>query len=135
MSASTLITVAPRDRAYRSLKGLERTGATSRVLNLAAICARNAERGGERLAPFFDAGVLGGALIIKHRIRPGEESLFARPRYTATKVVVPFERTDLALGGRSKSAHLASEAPANPASANIGRPGGGAARAVRPCRR
>jgi hypothetical protein len=99
--ASTLMTVAPRDRAYRSLKGLERTGATSRVLNLAAICARNAERGTDRLAPFFEAGVLGGALIIKHRLRRDEHGLFARPRYTATKVVVPFERTDLALGGRS----------------------------------
>jgi hypothetical protein len=92
--------VAPRDRAYRSLKGLERTGATSRVLNFAAISARQAERG-ERLAPFFHASVLGGALIVKHRLRPEEQASFARPRYTATKVVVPFERTDLALGGRS----------------------------------
>lgn len=95
------MTVAGRDRAFRSLKGLERTGATSRVLNLAAIGARAAERGGERPPPFFQASVLGGALIIKHRLRPDELKAFARPRYTATKVVVPFERTDLALGGRS----------------------------------
>jgi hypothetical protein len=94
------MTVAGRDRAFRSLKGLERTGATSRVLNLAAIGARAAERG-ERLPSFFQAGVLGGALIIKHRLRPDELGAFARPRYTGTKVVVPFERTDLSLGGRS----------------------------------
>jgi hypothetical protein len=93
--------VAPRDRAYRSLKGLERTGATSRVLNFAAIVARQAERAAEPLAPFFQAGVLRGALIIKHRLRADEHGLFARPRHTGTKVVVPFERTDLSLGGRS----------------------------------
>lgn len=93
--------VAQRDRAFRSLKGLERTGATSRVLNFAAISARNAERGNERLAPFFTAGVLGGALVVKHRLRAEEHGAFARPRYTATKLIIPFERTDLSLGGRS----------------------------------
>jgi hypothetical protein len=95
------MTIAQRDRAFRSLRGLERTGATSRVLNFAAISARNAERGGEPVAPFFQTGVLGGALIIKHRLRPDEAAVFARPRFNATKVVVPFERTDLSLGGRS----------------------------------
>ena len=93
--------VAQRDRASRSLKGLERTGSTSRVLNLAAIAARQAERGLERPAPFFEASVLGGALVLKHRLRPDELSAFQNPRYTATKIVIPFERTDLTLGGRS----------------------------------
>ncbi|CAN7389334.1 hypothetical protein LJR219_002378 [Phenylobacterium sp. LjRoot219] len=95
------MTVATRDRAFRSLKGLERTGATSRVLNLAAIAARHAERGGERMAPLFTAGVLGGAVIIKHRLRPDELSQLRRSRRTATKLVIPFERTDLSLGGRA----------------------------------
>jgi hypothetical protein len=95
------MTVAQRDRAFRSLKGLERTGATSRVLNFAAISARNAERGRDRLSPFFTASVLGGSLVIKHRLRSDELSVFARPRYTATKLVIPFERTDLSLGGRA----------------------------------
>lgn len=95
------MTVASRDRAFRSLKGLERTGATSRVLNLAAIVARHDARGGERLPPLFTAGVLGGALLIKHRLRADETELFRRGRRTATKVVVPFERSDLSLGGRS----------------------------------
>jgi hypothetical protein len=94
------MTAAPRDRAYRSLKGLERTGATSRVLNFAAITVRHDERG-EALPPFFEAAVLRGAVIVKHRLRADEHGVFPRPRYTATKVVVPFERTDLSLGGRS----------------------------------
>jgi hypothetical protein len=93
--------VAPRDRAYRSLKGLELTGATSRVLNLAAITTRHAEQGGNALPPFFQAGALRGAMIIKHRLRDHEHGVFARPRYSATKVVIPFERTDLSLGGRA----------------------------------
>ena len=93
--------VAPRDRAFRSLKGLERTGATSRVLNLAAIVARHAERCGERPPPLFSSSVLGGALIIKHRLQPHEAGLFRRHRSTATKLVIPLERTDLSLGGRS----------------------------------
>jgi hypothetical protein len=95
------MTVAQRDRAFRSLKGLEQTGSTSRVLNFAAITARHAERGAEPLPPFFTSGVLGGALIIKHRLRSNELGIFSRPRYSATKLVIPFERTDLSLGGRA----------------------------------
>ncbi|CAN7288593.1 hypothetical protein LJR225_001496 [Phenylobacterium sp. LjRoot225] len=95
------MTVAQRDRAFRSLKGLERTGSTSRVLNFAAITSRHAERGGGKLAPLFKARVLGGAVIVKHRLRPHEQGVFGKPRYTATKLVIPFERTDLSLGGRS----------------------------------
>lgn len=93
------MTLAQRDRAFRSLKGLERTGATSRVLNLAALRARHADKA-ERPPAFFAAGALGGALIVKHRLRPGEEQVFNRPRYLATKLIIPFERTDLSLGGR-----------------------------------
>jgi len=94
------MTVAQRDRAFRSLRGLERTGATSRVLNFAAITARQAERGIKNLPPVFKAGVLGGAVVVKHRLAPAEQGIFSKPRYTATKVVIPFERTDLGLGGR-----------------------------------
>lgn len=94
------MTLAQRDRSFRSLKGLEKTGATSRVLNLAALSVRQAERRETPPEPFFTAAALRGALIIKHRLRPGEEQVFSRPRYTATKLVIPFERTDLSLGGR-----------------------------------
>jgi hypothetical protein len=100
-SRAKIMTVAARDRAFRSLKGLERTGSTSRVLNFAAIASRHAERGAAKLPPIFKAGVLGGAVLVKHRVRPDEQSVFVKPRYTATKLVIPFERTDLALGGRA----------------------------------
>jgi len=89
------------DRSYRSLSGLERTASTSRVLNLAAVTSHHANDPEYQTAPFFSAAALNGAVIIKHRLRADEQYVFERMRRIATKVVIPFERTDLSLGGRS----------------------------------
>ncbi|HKP77886.1 MAG TPA: hypothetical protein VJU34_02040 [Phenylobacterium sp.] len=89
------------DRTYRSLRGLERTASTSLVLNLAALSARNAGNPEHEKAPFFLAPSLNGAVIVRHRLREQERESFDRVRYTATKLIIPFERSDLALGGRS----------------------------------
>lgn len=89
------------DRTYRSLRGLEKTASTSRVLNLAALSARNANNPEHEKKPFFVAPTLNGAVILRHRLRDQEREAFDRPRYTATKLIIPFERSDLALGGRS----------------------------------
>ena len=89
------------DRTYRSLRGLERTASTSRVLNLAALSARNAGNPDHEKAPFFVASSLNGAVIVRHRLRDQERESFDRVRYTATKLIIPFERSDLGLGGRS----------------------------------
>lgn len=89
------------DRTYRSLRGLERTASTSRVLNLAALSARNANNPDHEKAPFFVASSLNGAVIVRHRLRDQEREAFDRVRYTATKLIIPFERSDLGLGGRS----------------------------------
>ncbi|HET9160468.1 MAG TPA: hypothetical protein VFN88_07630 [Caulobacteraceae bacterium] len=91
----------PLDRTCRSLRGLEKTAATSRVLNLGAIGARHADSPEHRANPFFKARALNSAVIIKHRLRPDERRDFAGHGGTATKLLLPFERTDLALGGRS----------------------------------
>jgi hypothetical protein len=86
------------ERIYRSLRGLEKTASTSRVLNLAVLSVRNAERND---TPMFTSAVLNGAVILKHRLRTDEIDLFdTRPR-TATKLIVPFDRADLSLGGRA----------------------------------
>src|SRR5206468_12170637 len=51
--------------------------------------------------PFFTAPALNAAVILKHRLRANEmETVFTGNR-TATKLIVPFERSDLGLGGRS----------------------------------
>jgi hypothetical protein len=89
------------DRTYRSLRGLEKTASTSRVLNLAALAARNAGNPEHERRPFFAAATLNGAVIVRHRLRESEREAFDRLRYTATKLIIPFERSDLGLGGRS----------------------------------
>jgi hypothetical protein len=89
------------DRTYRSLRGLEKTASTSRVLNLAALAARNAGNPDHEKKPFFAAQSLNGAVIVRHRLRESEREAFDRVRYTATKLIIPFERSDLGLGGRS----------------------------------
>jgi hypothetical protein len=89
------------DRSYRSLSGLERTASTSRVLNLAAVASQNAGDPDYESSPFFKAATLNGAVIIKHRLRVDEQDIFDQRRRITTKVIIPFERTDLSLGGRS----------------------------------
>ena len=89
------------ERIYRSLRGLEKTASTSRVLNLAVLSVRNAGNAEHHDAPMFTSPVLNGAVILKHRLRADEIDLFdTRPR-TATKLIVPFDRADLSLGGRA----------------------------------
>src|SRR6185437_1726786 len=97
------VAVAARtqDRSFRSLSGLERTASTSRVLNLAAVATQNAGDVDYESSPFFKAASLNGAVIIKHRLRADEQHVFERAKRTSTKVIIPFERTDLSLGGRS----------------------------------
>ncbi len=90
-----------QDRSFRSLSGLERTASTSRVLNLAAVASQNAGDPEYEAAPFFKAASLNGAVIIKHRLRADEQFIFDTSKKIATKVIIPFERTDLSLGGRS----------------------------------
>jgi hypothetical protein len=89
------------DRSFRSLSGLEKTASTSRVLNLAAVASQNAGDPEYETSPFFKAATLNGAVIIKHRLRADEQYIFDAARRTTTKVIIPFERTDLGLGGRS----------------------------------
>ena len=91
----------PQDRSFRSLSGLEKTASTSRVLNLAAVASLNVGDPEYDSAPFFKAAVLNGAVIIKHRLRADEQYVFETARRISTKVIIPFERTDLGLGGRS----------------------------------
>ncbi len=89
------------ERIYRSLRGLEKTASTSRVLNLAAISVKFADDPEHMKAPLFTSSVLNAAVIIKHRLRMDEVDSFDDIIRTATKVIVPFDRTNLALGGRS----------------------------------
>ena len=89
------------DRTFRSLRGLEKTASTSRVLNLAALAVRNVDVAEHQTQPFFIASSLNSAVIVRHRLRGREMESFDRHRFSATKLIVPFSRSDLGLGGRS----------------------------------
>ena len=88
------------DRSVRSLVGLS-GASSSRVLNLGAIAFAQADNPKHRAAPFFDSPILNSSIILKHRLRSDEMDLFMPRRTIATKVIFPFEKTDLRSGGRS----------------------------------
>ncbi len=92
---------AQSDRNTRSLVALEKTASTSRVLNLLAVENAHANSPEWAEAPFFKNRVLNSAIVIKHRLRSDDQYLFGDFRASATKILIPFERTDLTLGGRS----------------------------------
>jgi hypothetical protein len=89
------------DRVGRTLLALERTASTSRVLNLLAIQAESGDHPDHAAAPMFQNKVLNSALILKHRVRSDDLFMFEDVKPTATKVIIPFERSDLGLGGKS----------------------------------
>ena len=86
---------------YRSMRALERTASTSRVLNLAALAVKHADNPDHLAKPLFLAPALNAAVILKHRLRSFEMGVVSTRHRTATKLIVPFERSDLSLGGRS----------------------------------
>lgn len=89
------------DRTTRSLTALQRTASTSRVLNLLAIANKHVRKPEWAEQPLFGNRVLNASMILKHRLRLDESYLFDDYRTSATKVIIPFERSDLGLGGRS----------------------------------
>lgn len=88
------------DRSVRFLAAL-RGASTSRVLNLHCIAEANEQNPQYREKPFFVSPVINRSFLLKHRTRADEAYLFAGSRPTATKIIVPFDTTDLKSGGRS----------------------------------
>ena len=88
------------DRSVRSLSGLG-TASSSRVLNLAAIAVAQSDNPQHLAAPFFESQIMNSAILLKHRLRADETYLFAENRAVATKIIIPFEKSDLKVGGRS----------------------------------
>ncbi len=92
----------PRQRAgreVRDLAALQKSGSSSRVLNLARLEGSLEPDYAER--PFFLNRTLNGAILVKHRVRFDERFVFDRLVTNATKIIVPFSSSDLSLGGRS----------------------------------
>ena len=92
---------ASSDRSIRNLGALQKTASTSRVLNLLAVGAEHRADPEYLSQPFFKNTILNESLILKHRLRADERFVFNDQRQIATKVIIPFERSDLRMGGRS----------------------------------
>lgn len=88
-------------QAHRSLAALDKSGSTSRVLNLAAIARTAADDPDYAKAPMFLSPTLNTSLVVKHRLRANEEHLAGNAGKIVTKLIVPFSRKDLSLGGQS----------------------------------
>lgn len=90
-----------RSNSDRTLVKLEKSGSTARVLNLLSVHRRQTANPSLELKPMFQNSSLNHAIVLKHRLRPHEQELFAEARSTATKIIVPIDRTDLRAGGQS----------------------------------
>ncbi|WP_183253941.1 hypothetical protein [Brevundimonas basaltis] len=88
------------DRAIRNLAHLRRTASTARVLNLHMVYEDHGFDPDWMASPLFHTSTLNRALIIKHRLRRNELDAFRPRRQVATKIVIPFDSTDLKSGGR-----------------------------------
>lgn len=92
---------ASTDRSVRNLGALQRTASTSRVLNLVAIANSHKGEPEYHTKPFFTTPILNECIVLKHRIRADERFVFDDERQNSTKIILPFERGDLRMGGRS----------------------------------
>jgi hypothetical protein len=86
---------------FASLEALSNGASSTRLLNLAAVATRHSAKPEYHARPFFETPMLNTALVLKHTPRTHEWAVFDRPPNIATKVVVPFDRNNLAIGGRS----------------------------------
>jgi hypothetical protein len=88
------------DRSVRSLVYLQANASTARTVNLVSVWKKH--RGSEGFAanPFFVSQALNRSILVKHRLRQNERDLLPG-RTSATKVILPIDVTNLAVGARS----------------------------------
>jgi hypothetical protein len=85
----------------RSLEALATSASTSRVLNLNLVEQRYGDQPEHSANPFFRDTVLNRSILIKHRLRSDEKYMFQSGKSVVTKIVFPFDKTDLGFGGQS----------------------------------
>lgn len=85
----------------RDLSLIRASGSTARVLNLALVFERYGETEDYLKKPLFRNPRLNRSLIVKHVVRQNERELFARPTTVTTKIILPYDVTQLELGGTS----------------------------------
>lgn len=88
------------DRTVRLLTSLD-GASTSRVLNLHRIATDNSDNFEYQKNPLFLSPLVNRSFLLKHRLRADENYLFSQSRSVATKIIIPFDFSDLRAGGRS----------------------------------
>ncbi len=88
-------------RSHRDLAALSNTASTSRVLNLSLLNERHGDEDEHRANPLFRSRKLNTSIVIKHRLRANERASAASKRLNATKIVLPFDPTNLRIGGHA----------------------------------
>ncbi len=76
---------------------------TARVINLHHIALKNAHNPEHWEKPLFVCPAINSAFLFKHRLKSDEKYLFISARAVVTKLVIPFDRMDLAAGGQAIS--------------------------------
>lgn len=89
------------DKTIRSLSALAESGSSHRVLNLVRVHKIFKDNIDFKKSPLFKHPALDKSIILKHRLRAHEMDLFARPRVTATKILIPLDHNDLRAGAWS----------------------------------
>jgi len=98
-------TAATKFKVKNSLANLNRSSSTDRVLNLSAVYREHRETATYGQAPLFLNPRLNKSIFLKHTLRMHERADAVDNRMTATKVILPIDPTDLALGGFSCFLH------------------------------
>jgi hypothetical protein len=89
-----------RERGVLSLSALA-GASTARVLNLHHIGSENAHNPQHWEKPLFVCPAINNAFLFKHGLKADEKYLFISSRAVVTKLVIPFDRNDLLVGGQA----------------------------------
>jgi hypothetical protein len=89
------------ERTIRNLANLQANASTARAFNLIAAWEKSGLQDEYRTRPFFTNPALNRSIIVKHRLRSDELESFHDFRTTATKVLLPFDVSNLRVGARS----------------------------------
>ena len=92
---------AAKHKAKNSLANLSRSCSTDRVLNLTSVHRDFRDTPEYGQAPLFRNQRLNKSIFLKHTLRIHEREAMIGRRMTVTKVILPFDTSDLTLGGFS----------------------------------
>lgn len=84
----------------RSLKSIIATASSVRVLDLHALASEELDDPDYAEKPLFIHPVLNRSIILKHNLRSGETDRLSPGRFSATKIIFPFDPADLNMGGQ-----------------------------------